>query len=282
MPSTRPTGVRPTPIARLTGVPATPTALRRTAFLAGALYLLTFASSIPAVFVLDPVLSDPAYVLGAGADTRVIWGAVLDIINPLACIGTAVVLYPVLKRQSQALALGFVTSRVLEAAILMTGVLSLLAVVTLRQDLGATAGSDTDALVAVAAGLVAVRDWAFLLGTSLAIPNALLLGTLMYRSRLVPRAIPLMGLIGAPLLLIANGLTLFGLNDQLSLLSAVALPGIFFWELSLGVYLVVKGFRPSPLTAALLAADEAAPHEAAPADESRLESVSAVATGVSR
>ena len=232
--------------------PRTRTALRRTAFLAGALYLLTFASSIPAVLVLDPILKDPGYVLGAGPDTQVIWGAVLDIINALACIGTAVVLYPVVKRQSQALALGFVASRVLEAAILLTGVLSLLAVVTLRQDLAGTAGTDADSLVTVAAGLVAVRDWAFLIGTSLAAPNALLLGTLMYRSRLVPRAIPLMGLVGAPLLLISNGLTMFGLNDQFSALSAITLPGIFFWELSLGLYLMVKGFRPSAITADVL------------------------------
>lgn len=241
--------------------PWTPTALRRTAFLGGALYLVTFVSSIPAVFLLRPVL-DPSYVLGAGADTQVLWGAVLDIVNPLACIGTAVVLYPVVKRQSQALALGFVTSRLLEAAILMTGVLSLLAVVTLRQDLGATA--DAGALVTVAAGLVAVRDWAFLLGTGLAVPNALLLGTLMYRSRLVPRFIPLMGLVGAPMLLVSNGLTMLGLNDQFSLLSAIALPGIFFWELSLGIYLVVKGFRPSPITAELLARSDHRPHVVAP------------------
>ncbi|WP_418606468.1 DUF4386 domain-containing protein [Georgenia sp. SUBG003] len=105
----------------------------------------------------------------------------------------------------------------------------------------------TDSLVAVGAALVAVRDWSFLFGPGLAVANALLLGTLMYRSRLVPRAIPLMGLVG-PLLLASNTATMFGVNEQVSLLSLVALPGIFFWELSLGIYLVVKGFRPSPLT----------------------------------
>lgn len=238
---------RPT---RRTRVPISP--LRRTALLAGALYLLTFAASIPAVFVLDPVLNDPGYVLGPGADTQVTVGALLDIVNALACIGTAVVLYPVVKRQNLALALGFVTSRVLEAAIIMTGVVSLLAVVTLRQEFAGDPAADADALVTVAAALVAVRDWTFLFGPGLAAANALLLGTLMYRSRLVPRLIPLMGLVGAPLLLAANTATMFGVNDQLSVLSALALPGIFFWELSLGVYLVVKGFKPSPLTAGSL------------------------------
>ena len=245
----------------LDGVPRTPTALRRTAFLGGALYVLTFLSSIPAVALIGPVLNDPEYVLGPGPDTQVLWGAVLDIVNPIAAIGTAVVLYPVVKRQSQSFALGFVASRVLEAATLMVGVLAVLAVVTLRQDLGATGDPS---LGTVAAGLVAVRDWAFLIGTSAAVANALLLGTLMYRSRLVPRVIPLMGLIGAPLLLLGNGLTMFGLNDLVSGMTVVTLPGIFFWELSLGVYLMVKGFRPSPVTAGLLAADHAATVPAAP------------------
>ena len=239
----------------LVGVPRTPTALRRTAFLAGALYVLTFLSSIPAVALIGPVLNDPRYVLGQGADTQVLWGAVLDIVNPIAAIGTAVVLYPVVRRQSQTLALGFVASRLAEAVILMIGVVSVLAVVTLRQDLGAT---DDGSLVTVAAGLVAVRDWAFLIGTSAAVPNALLLGTLMYRSRLVPRVIPLMGLIGAPLLLLGNGLTMFGVGEEFPAMAAITLAGIFFWELSLGVYLMVKGFRPSPVTAGLLAADDAA------------------------
>jgi hypothetical protein len=221
--------------------------MRRTAFLGGALYVLTFLSSIPATLLLSPLLNDPEYVLGPGPDTQVVFAASLEIVNALACIGTAVVLYPVVKRQNETLALGFVTSRVLEAAILFTGVVSVLAVVTLRQDVASTPGADADSLVTVAAGLVAVRDWTLLLGPGLAIANALLLGTLMYRSRLVPRAIPLMGLVGAPLLLAANVLTMFGYNEQFSLLSLIALPGIFFWELSLGVYLVVKGFKPAPI-----------------------------------
>lgn len=239
------------PVPTLTSPPAGTTVdtRRGTALLAGVLYLATFLASIPAVFLLGPVLDDPAYVLGDGADTRVLAGAALDIVNALACIGTAVVLLPVVRRQHEALAQGFLASRVLEAAIILTGVVSVLAVVTLRQD--PPAGTDPDTLVAVAAGLVAVRDWTFLLGPGLAVANALLLGTLMYRSRLVPRVIPVLGLVGAPLLLAANAATFFGLTEQVSVVSALALPGIFFWELSLGVWLVVKGFRPAPLAALL-------------------------------
>jgi hypothetical protein len=224
--------------------------LRKTAFLAGALYLVTFIASIPAIFVLDPVLSDPNYIVGSGADTRVLFGGLLDIVNALACIGTAVVLFPVVKRQNETLALGFVTSRMLEAAIICIGVVSLFAVVTLRQDMAGAPGADPDSLVTVGASLVAIRDWTFLLGPGvMAAVNALLLGTLMYRSGLVPRAIPLMGLIGAPLLLSAKLGMMFGVNDEVSLWSAIALAPIFFWELSLGVWLVLKGFRPSPITA---------------------------------
>ena len=225
--------------------------LRRTAMIAGGLYLLTFASSIPArFFFLDPVLSDPGYIVGSGADTRVLVGGLLDMINALACIATAVVLFRVVKRQSETLALGFVTSRLLEAAIISIGVVSLFAVVTLRQDLAGTAGADEASLVTVGSSLVAVYEWTFLFGPNvMAAVNALLLGTLMYRSGLVPRAIPLMGLIGGPLLLASVTGIVFGTHDLDAGLHVLAAAPIAVWELSLGVYLVVKGFKPSPLTA---------------------------------
>jgi len=221
---------------------------RRTAFLGGVLYLVTFAASIPAAFYfLDPVLSDATYVLGSGDDTRVLVGGLLDVVNAFACIGTAVVLFRVLKRQNETLAIGFITSRVLEAAIISVGIVSLFAVVALRQD---PAGVDDDSLTAVGTALVAVRDFTFHLGPGvMAGVNALLLGTLMYRSGLVPRVIPLMGLIGAPLLIAAKVATILGVNDDTTAWSLVALAPIFFWELSLGLWLTVKGFRPSPLTA---------------------------------
>ncbi len=228
------------------------TSLRATALMGGVLYLITFAASIPAAAVLlTPVVADPLYVLGAGADTQVVVGCLLDVVNALACIGTAVVLFPVVKRQNETLALGFVASRILEAAIIFVGIVSLLAVVALRQQVAA-GDVDPDAAVAVGSALVAVRDATFVLGPGMAAANALLLGTLMYRSRLVPRVIPAMGLVGAPLLLASNTATLLGVNETFSLLSVLALPGIFFWELSLGLYLTFKGFRPSPITADLV------------------------------
>ena len=225
--------------------------MRQTAFLGGLLYVITFAASIPAAFYfLSPVLDNPDYVLGSGSDARVITGGLLDVVTAIAGIGTAVVLFPVVRRQNRTLALGFVTSRLLEAAIIVIGVVSLLAIVTLRKDFAGAPGADTDSLSTTAASLVAVRDFTFHLGPGfMAAVNALLLGSLMYRSGLVPRVIPVMGLIGAPLLLAAKIATVYGVNDDSTMWSVIALAPIFFWELSLGIYLVVRGFRPSAVAA---------------------------------
>ena len=224
------------------------TSLRKTALTAGVVYLITFIS-IPTLALYGPVRDDPTYILGPGPDTPALIGAALEIVVALACIGTAVVLYPVVKRQNEGVALGFVGARVLEAAAIFAGVVSLLSVVTLRQ-----AGAGTDALVTGQA-LVALNNWTTLLGQGL-MPavNALLLGSLLYRSRLVPRIIPLVGLIAAPLLIASGIATLFGLNEPVSALSALAALPIALWEFSLGVWLIVKGFRPSAITAGMTAA----------------------------
>jgi len=229
--------------------PARADATRKTALVAGALYLITFASSIPALFLLGPVLDNPDYIVSAGADTSVLLGCFLDLVNAIAGIGTAVALFSVVKRQHEGFALGFVTTRLLEAAVIMIGVISLLSVVTLRQNFAGTAGADQASFIAVGQSLVAVRDWTFLLGPNLmAALNALLLGTLMYRSRLVPRLIPTIGLIGGVLLLADVTAIFFGSYALGSPWHAIAAAPIFVWELSLGIWLVVKGFKPSPIT----------------------------------
>ncbi len=224
-------------------------ATRKTALVAGVFYLITFAASIPALILIGPVLHDPGYVTSAGADPRVVAGCLLDLVNAVAAVGTAVTLFPVVRRQNEGLALGFVASRSFEAAVIVIGVVSLLAVVTLRKDLAGAPGTDPAAFVAASRSLVAVRDWTFLLGPGL-MPafNALCLGWLLYRSRLVPRLIPAIGLAGAPLLLAVAVATLFGVNTQTSPLSEVATIPIFIWELSVGVYMTVKGFRPAKVT----------------------------------
>lgn len=221
--------------------------MRKTALVAGAFYLITFAASIPAVALLGPVLNHADYIVSPGEDTRVVLGCLLDLVNAFACVGTAVTLFPVVKKENEAVALGFVTSRLFEAAVIVVGVVSLLAVVSLRHDLAGTAGTGRDSLIAVGRALVAVRNRTFLLGPGL-MPavNALCLGYLLYKSRLVPRLIPALGLIGAPLLLAAAITTLFGVNHQSSAWSAAATAPIFAWELSVGLWMLVRGFRTQP------------------------------------
>ncbi len=218
--------------------------LRKTALAAGVLYLVTFVS-IPTLALYGSV-RDPNFITGTGPDTPILVGGVLEMIVALAGIGTAVAMYPVIRRQNEGVALGFVGARILEAAAIVTGVVCLLSVVTLRQ-----AGAGAPAL-ATGQALVAMYDWTFLLGqTLMPAMNALLLGSLLYRSGLVPRILPLLGLIGAPLLLASVTATLFGINDTLSVWSAIATAPIALWEFSLGVWLVVKGFKPSPITAGM-------------------------------
>ena len=234
-------------VARPPSPPVDPT--RNYARAAGIFYLLTFVSSIPALILLSPILHNAHYVTGAGHDTRVLWGCLLDSVNAITAVGSAVALYPVVKRQNPSMGLGFVTSRMLEGAVVMIGVVSLLAVVTMRQDF-ASSGGDATALTATANGLVDLRDWTFLLGPGL-MPaiNAVLLGTLLYRSRLVPRIIPTVGLIGAPLLFAAFLAIFFGLIDQVSPLSGIATAPVAVWEFSIGVWMLVKGFNPTAVAA---------------------------------
>jgi hypothetical protein len=215
---------------------------RQTALVAGVFYLLTFVS-IPTLALYAPV-HDPKYIAGPGPDTGVLIGGILEVIVALAAVGTAVALFPVVKRQNEAVALGFVASRVLEAATIFAGVAFLLSVVTLRQ-----AGVGADGLVTGRA-LVAMYDRMFLLGQSFfPAVNAVLLGSLLYQSRLVPRALPLLAFIGVPLLVGADVAVLFGLIGRSSSPAALAALPIALWELSLGVWLVVKGFNASPILA---------------------------------
>lgn len=226
-------------------------ALRRIALAGGVLYLITFAASLPQLKLFARIVDDPeGYVTGRGGNTALLWGSWLEIITALAGIGTAVALYPVTRRVSRTAAIGFVTSRVVEAGLILVGVVSLLAVATVHTDLAGATGARADALRVTAHALVAVRQWTFLVGPGLmAGVNALFLGFVMYRSRLVPRAIPALGLLGAPLILASATGTVFGLWDQISTpAAALALP-VATWEFCLGVWLTVKGFRPAGVAA---------------------------------
>lgn len=235
------------------------TSLRKTALIGGALYIATFVTSMPALGLKDPARSNPAaFVLGIGSGSSVVWAGVLDVLCALTGIGTAVALYRVARRQDQRRAVGFIVTRSIEAAIIIAGVVSLFVLVGMR-DGGAT-GAHAASLGADAKSLVDFHDWTFLLGPGI-MPafNALCLAVIMYRSRLVPRAIPVMGLVGAPLLLISAAVSMFGGWDQVSGPAMLFAFPIAAWEFSLGVYLVVKGFKPSPVTEGMDDADGPVP-----------------------
>jgi hypothetical protein len=229
--------------------------LRKTALVVGVLFVITYITSIAAKFAFYPPLFEQAdYVVGAGADTRVLWGAFAEVILIIANIGTAVALFPVLKRQHEGLALGYVTARVTESVFIAVGILSVLTIVTLRQDLGGAEGADAAALSTVGHALVALQEWTFQLGPGfvVGVGNGLILGYLMYRSGLVPRGMAWLGLVGGPLICLSGTAVLFGVIEAGSAWQMVATLPEFFWELSLGIYLIVKGFKPSPITAGLL------------------------------
>jgi hypothetical protein len=236
---------RERPTGAALGRPTQPSP-RTLARVAGVFFVVTFVTSIPALILYDPVLKHADYILGAGADTRIQFGAFLEVILVIANIGTAVTLFPVLKRQNESIALGYVASRILESTVIAVGIVSVLSAVTLRQDL-AGAGGDPATLTAVGRSLVAIHDQTFLLGPAFCagFGNGLLLGYLMYRSGLVPRRMAMLGLYGGPLAFATATAVLLGAYEQQSATNFIfTLPEIA-WEASLGIYLIAKGFKTS-------------------------------------
>jgi hypothetical protein len=228
---------------------------RRTARIAGVLFAITFVAGIGGALAYGSVLDDPNYVTGAGGGTRVFAGAFLEILTAMANIGTAIVLFPILKRQSESLSLGYVASRIVESVIIVIGILSLLSVVTLRQDFAGSSGADAASFVVAGKSLVAIHDWAFLLGPGLlaGFGNGILLGYLLYRSGLVPRRMALLGLVAGPVVFASGIAVLFGAYEQVSTWSFIATVPEIAWEASLTIWLLVKGFKPSPITTGIAA-----------------------------
>ena len=225
-------------------------ALQKPGRIAGLWFIGTFVFSIPAVFLYDPVLNDTNYIFGGGLDARISLGALLEIFTAICNIATAVVFFPVLKRVNEAVALGYVASRIIESAMIVTGLISLMTVVTLRDDFTG-AGADSASLNIAGHTLVSLHDWTFLLGPQFCagFGNGLLLGYLMYKSELVPRRMAMLGLIGGPLAFIGGVFVLFGaIEDPSGALFAFTAIEIV-WEASLAIYLTVKGYRPSSVLA---------------------------------
>lgn len=218
---------------------------RKTALVVGWLFVITYLTSIASKFGAYPPLFDGDYVAGPGQDARVLWGALSELVLIIANIGTAVALFSMLKRFHENLALTFVTARVMESVFIGVGILSVLTIVTLRQDHVGTA--DTGALIMVGDALTSLQEWTFILGPGfvVGVGNGIVLGYLMWRTRLVPRRLAVLGLVGGPLICLSGAAVMLGLIEPGSAWQMLATVPEFFWELGLGVYLIVKGFRPS-------------------------------------
>ena len=216
---------------------------RGNAIAAGVFFVVAFVAAIAGLALYQPALSDPAYVLGAGADTRVLLGGFFELLLAGSCIGTGVALYPVIKQYGPSTALGYVCGRLLEAAIICVGIVATLSLVSLRQ---APAAGD-DAMTTAARTLIALHDWTFLLGPGLVISvNSMLLAWLMLRSALVPAWIARLGLVGGALVLASSTAVLFGLYAQTSAAALLAALPVAAWEMCLAVRLIVSGFTQAP------------------------------------
>lgn len=223
---------------------------RRLSFIGGLLWLTTFATSIPALFVFyAPVLDDPSYVLGSGEDGRVATGILLEMVLIIANVGTALAFLPILKRQYYALAHGYVAARIIESVFIAGGIMSVVAILTLRSNVADGSVASGDGTLAAGSSLVAFHDASFLLGPGfiVGIGNGLLLGFLMYRTGLVPRWMAVLGMIAGPMLIAAAVLIMYDVIEPGGPVQSLMSAPEFVWELSLGLYLVFKGFRRVPI-----------------------------------
>jgi len=218
----------------------------RAARWAGWFMAITFITSIPALLLYHPILHDHNYILGAGHDTRIEFAAVLEVFLMISGIGVAVAMFPILRRQNESLALGYVASRIIEAAMIGVGILCLLAIVTLRGDLAGSVGGDSASLTTVGRSLVAIHEWTFLFGPGFAVGvNDILLGYLMYTTALMPQRLALFGLLGGPLIFAAKIAVVFGAFAINSSGAGILSIPVIIFEASFAIYLIVWGFRPS-------------------------------------
>ena len=219
--------------------------MRRAATIVGWLFVLTYVTSITAKVALYPPLFDGNYITGPGQDTRVLWGAFLEAILIVANIGTATALYTVIKHRYPNLGLSFIAARIMESVFIGVGILAVLTVVTLRQDYAAADAASSAGLSAVGDALLVMQQWTFNLGPTfvVGVGNGLILGFIMYRTGLVPRRLALFGLIGGPFIIATGSAAVLGLIEPGGAVQQLSAAPEFFWELGLGIYLIVKGFR---------------------------------------
>jgi hypothetical protein len=253
MTATLQTHMVPTRPQRRSAAEPSPASRRKLAIAVGVFFLITHVGAIVGRLGSAPALEDPGFVLGSGSETVVLVAALAEVITALAIVGTAVALFPVVRRYNEGAAMGYVGLRVLEAGVIAVGVVSILAIVTLRED--AATSPDAAALTTVAGALASVNEWAFIVGPGfLCGANTVVMAYVLLKSRLVPRFIPLLGLVGGPLIFAANTGILFGFQEQLAAWAGLIVLPIWAWEFTLAMTLILKGFRAEPVEAATVEA----------------------------
>ncbi|MBB5867114.1 hypothetical protein F4553_000493 [Allocatelliglobosispora scoriae] len=221
---------------------------RKTAVVVGSLFILAAVTSIIGLILYGPLLNDADYVTGGDAhQAEIASGALLEVVAAFSLVGIAVLMFPIVRRRNEAVALGYASFRLMEATIIVIGAMSLLAVVTLNKDF---TGADAASYLTGSKLLIAVHDWTFLFGPNLALgPSTLMMGVFLHRTRLVPRTIAILGMVGGTLIFVSAVPVLFGAYDQLSVWGAVGALPVFAYEMSLAVWLIAKGFHPAAMAA---------------------------------
>ncbi len=221
------------------------TSNRNTSITSGILFIIATVTAIIGLIMYDPILNDPYYITKANSkETRVLWGAFFEITLAFTVIGTSIMLYPILRKYNESMALGTVCFRLLESTLIIIGILSLLAIVTLNHGILKENNPNMSAYLIAGKLLLAIHNWTFLYGPNLALgPSTLMTAYLLYKSKLVPRSISILGIVGGPLISVCALLVTFGAFNQLCFWGIVMAVPVFVYEMSLAVWLLIKGFN---------------------------------------
>lgn len=220
---------------------------RDISIITGVLYIVAAVTAIIGFALYQPILNDTEYIIKDTVnDTQVIWGAFNELILVFSIIGISIMMFPIINKENENIAIGYVCFRLLEAILITIGIISLLSILTLHQEFVKTLSPNASSFLTIGKLLVSVHNWTFLLGPKLALgPSTLLMSYFLYDSKLVPRFISVLGFVGGSLILICALLVMFGVFNQVSVWGAILAIPVFVYEMSLAVRLIVKGFNSS-------------------------------------
>ncbi|KAB1157979.1 DUF4386 domain-containing protein [Flavobacterium luteum] len=218
--------------------------IRKNAIIVGTLFILAAITAIIGLVLYQPILNDPNYIIkGSVNNIQVIWGAFFELILAFSVITISFMMYPILKMKNENIAIGYVCFRLLEATIIIIGIISLLSIITLNQDFSKVSNQNVASFLIAGKLLVAVHNWTFLFGPNFALgPSTLLMSYFLYQSKRVPRYISILGLIGGPLIFISAVLVMFGVFLQVSVWGTILAIPVFAYEMTLAIWLITKGF----------------------------------------